>query len=624
VIHELTRGGRKLEAAVARFGLEARIRGVRAVDVGASTGGFVAVLLRCGATHVTAVEVGHGQLDPALAADARVESRENTDWKTLSLGVVPGPFDFFTVDVSFVAARNMLRSLAFRLRNGAQGVVLVKPQFELPSHLVKGGRVDDSALRERALATFRKKAGALGFELLEHMDSPVPGASGTVEILVHLRFRGRPSTMPSPGESKSPRKPVLVRATERATERPTSLASSLRPSASSLPQPTPRASRAPALAWFAAATPGLEEALRGEVERLAGVEAVRAIPGGVEFRGTLAVGMAANLRLRIASRVVCRLGQVKARDFAPLRRRLAELPWARFLPSDRPLRVDVSTTHCRLFHTKALAETLELAVGDRMGALPPRPPRSDNEDDSTAELSRVLVRGENDLFTVSVDASGDLLHRRGWRLEAGRAPLRETLAAGILDLCHYDPQLPLLDPMCGSGTIVLEACAVALRVAPGLRRSFALQAWPCFDADLWARLRAEAEAEQIAAPPSILVGADGNPNAIDIARRNAERAGFAQHVRLEVARFAAGPPVAPGGLVVINPPYGHRLGQRRDVLRLGRDIGNILAAGYRDWRVGVLCPDSAFGKAVAAGLRKQPTATHDLRNGGLRVELLIF
>jgi putative N6-adenine-specific DNA methylase len=593
--HELTRGGRKLEAAMERFGLAACVRGGRAVDVGASTGGFVAVLLRCGAAHVTAVDVGHGQLDPALAADARVENLERTDWKSLSLAVAPGPFDFFTVDVSFVAARNMLRSLAFRLHDGAQGVVLVKPQFELPSHLVKDGRVDNPALRERALAAFRKKAEALGFTVLAHLDSPVPGASGTVEILAHLRFAARPSSMPRPGERKSPRTPIRVHTADSAN-----------------------------LDWFAAATPGLEEPLCNEVEQLDGADAPRAVPGGVEFHGPLAVGMAANLHLRIASRVLVRLGQVKARDFAPLRRQLAKLPWQRFLPRDRPLRVDVSTSRCRLYHTKALAETLELAVRDSLGALPPRPLRSDDDDQATDELSRVLLRGEEDHFTVSVDASGALLHRRGWRLETGRAPLRETLAAGVLALCGYDPQFPFLDPMCGSGTIVLEACAVALHAAPGLHRSFALQAWPCFDASTWARLRAQAEAAQVAAPPSVLLGADRDPAAVDIARRNAERARFEPHVRLDVARFAAEPPAGPGGLVVINPPYGRRLGQRPDALRLGRDIGRILAAGYRDWRVGVLCPDAAFAKAIVAGLRRSPVATHALRNGGLRVDLLVF
>jgi putative N6-adenine-specific DNA methylase len=615
--HELTRGGRKLEAAMAHFRLAARVRGCQAVDVGSSTGGFVAVLLRCGASHVTAVDVGHGQLDPDLAADRRVENLEHSDWKTLSLTVAPGPFDFFSVDVSFVAARSMLRGLAFRLRQGAEGVVLVKPQFELPSHLVKGGRVEDPGLRERALTTFCKKAEALGFQVLAHTDSPVAGGSGTVEILAHLRFAGRPATMPQPGERK-PARPV-----GQGKSHPLR---GLRDG-----QPTPPTPECFALAhrghdnasWFAAATPGLEESLKEEVARLQGVRDVKAVPGGVEFGGALAVGMAANLHLRIASRVVLRLGQVKARDFAPLRRQLAALPWARFLPRDRPLRVDVSVSRCRLYHTKALAEALELAVSDRLGALPPRPPRTEDEDEPGDKLSRVLLRGEEDRFTVSVDASGGLLHRRGWRLETGRAPLRETLAAGILALCGYDPQLPFLDPMCGSGTIVLEACAMALHKAPGLFRSFAFEDWPCFDANTWASLRAQAETAQTGAPGSILMGADRDPNAVDIARRNAERAGFLPHIQFNVATFAANSTME-NGLVVINPPYGRRLGQHGFALRLGRDIGRILAAGYLGWRIGVLSPDAAFTKAITAGLRRPPVATHALRNGGLRVELLIF
>jgi putative N6-adenine-specific DNA methylase len=594
---ELTRGGRKLEAAVARFGLAPRVRGGHAVDVGASTGGFVAVLLRCGARRVTAVDVGHGQLDAKLATDARVENLERTDWKTLSLDKAPGPFDFFSVDVSFVAARNMLRGLAFRLRDGAEGVVLVKPQFELPSHLVRDGRVDDPGLRARALAAFTKKAESLGFAVLAHMDSPVPGGSGTIEILAHLRFSGRPASMPKPGEKRPARETIE-------------------------PRPAKDLGNKTHL-WFAAATPGLEDALAKEVSRLPGATDARAVPGGVEFRGKLETGMAANLHLRIASRVVLRLGQVKARDFAPLRRKLAELPWKNFLPKDRPLRVDVSTSHCRLYHTKALAETVELAVSDRLGPLPPRPDTPKDEDD-TGELSRVLVRGENDEFTISVDASGDLLHRRGWRLETGRAPLRETLAAGILSLCDYDPALPFFDPMCGSGTIALEACALALHKAPGLHRAFALEKWPCLDAQAWAALRAATESTQGTAPSSLIVGADRNPAAIDIARRNAERAGFAAHLQFQVAAFGSAPAPSPHGLLVINPPYGRRLGDRGQVARMGRDIGRILHLQYPGWRIGVLGMDAAFGQALVAGLRRQPKATHALRNGGLRVTLLVF
>src|SRR6478736_1359327 len=132
----VSRAGGKLEAALSRFGLD--VRGARAVDVGASTGGFTEALLAHGAASVLAVDVGHDQLHPSLRADARVTSLEGVDWRKLSLSEAEGPFDFFTVDVSFVAARNMLRGLAFRLRPGAEGVVLVKPQFELADKQVRG------------------------------------------------------------------------------------------------------------------------------------------------------------------------------------------------------------------------------------------------------------------------------------------------------------------------------------------------------------------------------------------------------------------------------------------------------------------------------------------------------
>src|SRR5664279_5164707 len=251
---DLTRGGRKLEAAVAHFGLANRVRGASAIDVGASTGGFVSVLLACGAGSVCAIDAGHGQLAPELAGDPRVNNLERTEFKTASLTVASGPFDFFTVDVSFVAARSMLRGLAFRLREGAEGVVLVKPQFELPSHLVKDGKVDAPELRKRALETFAAKAERLGFVLLSFFDSPVAGGSGTIEILAHLRFAGRPESMPKVGERK-PARPVSKKALKVSAK----------------------------LRWFAVASPGLEEPLCAELAALTEVQEPRVVEGGVEF-----------------------------------------------------------------------------------------------------------------------------------------------------------------------------------------------------------------------------------------------------------------------------------------------------------------------------------------------------
>jgi putative N6-adenine-specific DNA methylase len=594
---DLTRGGRKLEAAIAHFGLAARVRGASAVDVGASTGGFVAVLLGCGAERVTAVDVGHGQLASDLLHDGRVTNLEHTDFKTASLHVAPGPFDFFSVDVSFVAARSMLRGLAFRLRADAEGVVLVKPQFELPSHLVKDGKVDAPELRQRAVDTFRAKAERLGFTVVDVFDSPVAGGSGTVEILAHLRFVGRPDSMPQLGE----RKPVRLQAAKPAKDK----------------------SSSGKLRWFAVASPGLEEPLCAELATLPAVMKPRVVEGGVEFGGPIAAGMAANLHSRIATRIVLRMGEMKVRDFAPMRRGFAKLPWQDFVPPGRALRIDASTTHCRLFHTGALAETLELAITDRVGKLPKRekPPEGGDEDE---DCTRILLRGQDDRFMVSIDTSGALLHRRGWRLEGGRAPLRETLAAGVLALCDYDPALPLVDPMCGSGTFAIEAATLARSIAPGLGRSFAFERWPVHAASAWQSLR-EAEATRaLPASPAAIFASDRDVTAVDIARRNAERANVLADIRFATADFGQGETPSPAGLLVINPPYGHRLGDKGQAYRLGRGLGQTLLAHYRGWRAGILCPDPTFVAAVAAGARRAPARTHVLRNGGLRVHLALW
>jgi putative N6-adenine-specific DNA methylase len=590
---ELTRGGRKLESAVAHFGLASRVRGASAIDLGASTGGFVSVLLACGADHVTAVDAGHGQLAAEWLRDARVTNLERTEFKTASLGIAPGPFDFFTVDVSFVAARSMLRGLAFRLRAGAEGVVLVKPQFELPSHLVKDGKVDAPELRKRALDTFAAKAERLGFVLLGFFDSPVAGGSGTVEILAHLRFAGRPESMPKLGERK-PARPATKKATKTNAR----------------------------LCWFAVASPGLETPLCTELAALASIENTRVVEGGVEFSGAMGAGMAANLHSRIATRVLLRLGEGKARDFAPLRRSLAKFPWPSFVPRDRALRIDVSTSHCRLYHTGALAETVELAISDCVGDLPKREKQAQVNDDE--DCTRVLLRGQDDRFTASIDSSGALLHRRGWRLEAGRAPLRETLAAGVLALCEYDPALPLVDPMCGAGTIAIEAAAMARKIPPSLGRAFAFERWPAYDAETWQHLRESAGNSSIARATAAIVASDRDADAVEVARRNAARAQVADDVRFAVAEFGHDEIPTTPGLLVINPPYGHRLGGRAQALRLARGIGQTLHAHYRGWRAGILCPDPQFIAAVAAGTRRAPAKTHVLRNGGLRVHLALW
>jgi putative N6-adenine-specific DNA methylase len=612
----VSRAAGKLGAALERFGLAAAVAGARAVDVGASTGGFTETLLRHGAAHVVAVDVGHGQLAAPLRADARVTSMEGVDWKRLSLHEAPGPFDFFTVDVSFVAARNMLRGLAFRLRPGAQGVVLVKPQFELADRQVRGGRVDDENLRRGALEKVAAKAASLGFELVTHADSPVAGGSGTVEILAHLRFLGRPASLPAEGERRG-EGPAKLRGTAgRAGSR------------------TPKAARTPApetLTWFAVVAPGLEEPARREIAALPDATDVRVVEGGVEWRGPPAAGARANLWLRVATRVLARVGDVEAREFGKLRRSLARLRWAPFVPAGATVAVRASTTKCRLYHTGAIAEQVLLGLGDAVGevrAAPKGTARAVGEDladepaPEGAPTTTVYVRGVGDRFTFSVDASGELLHKRGARTEIGAAPLRETLAAGVLALAEWSPAEALCDPMCGAGTIPIEAGLIAAARAPGLERAFATARWPLFAArpEIERALVDEARA-RVAPPPSppVITGSDRDPELVESARRNAARAGVSELVAFTCADLSDARAPAPAGLVVVNPPYGRRLGDPRRIDRATRDLGRALRARFSGWRAAVLVP--ARTPPTVLGL--PVTARFPLVNGGLRVALVV-
>lgn len=616
-----TRGARKLAAAIGSFVLAPRIAGAKAIDVGASTGGFSAILLEHGARAVTAIDVGRGQLADALREDPRVHWHEQTDFRRAPLAFEPGPFDFFTVDVSFMAARNVLRPLAFRLRQGAEGIVLLKPQFELPKALVHAGDVSDPKLRARALERFSERARELGFRLEGQRDSSVAGGSGTVEIFLHLRFEGRTSKLPQPGEHRG----------ASAKSQPGAKRAKAAPS-----KPPPAAALDDRLHWFAVAAPGLEGVLAQELRALPQLADVSESVGGVSFAGTLEAGYAANLRSRVATRVLLRLGEVEAREFAQLRRRLARLPFERFLSPRRALRIDASAHRCRLYHTGALRENLLHAASDRLGArlVLQAGAASDTEqngedernDDNAADLpfgresfARVLIRGDADRFSVSVDSSGLLLHRRGARVETGRAPLRETLASGILLLAGYDATQPLVNAMCGAGTIALEAAGIALGRAGGHARGFAMESFPCFEGDLGRAARAHAAPAEPAQPPAAIYAFDRDARAVESARRNLERADAAAYVQLACTDIRDAVPPAGTGLFIANPPYGRRLSHAREVGELYRVLGDRLRHFWRGWRIALLVPRETSKRAF--GLKR--AQDFPLVNGGIRVKLLV-
>jgi putative N6-adenine-specific DNA methylase len=358
---------------------------------------------------------------------------------------------------------------------------------------------------------------------------------------------------------------------------------------------------------FAVTAPGLEAVCAAELMAL-GMADVQGVTGGVEFTGSLKDLYRANLWLRSASRVLVRVGEVKASDFPELFRKAVRLPWGKFIRPDAGVQVRAVSHHSRLGHTGRIETTVGKAV-DRALGRPASPPEA---------RQQIVVRFEKDVALLSVDSSGALLHRRGYRGEAVAAPLRETLAAGILGLLGWDGTVPLADPMCGSGTFLIEGALLAANRAPGLAREFAFLDWPGSRPGLWEVLRSEARAA-IRPPVAAILGSDRDAGAVAAARRNADRAGVAAWVDFQERDLSRRGPLPGPGLAVCNPPYGKRLGRGSDLRTAFEELGRSCREAFPGWRVAFLCPDERLARAT--GLHPEPVAL--LVNGGIRVALMV-
>lgn len=356
---------------------------------------------------------------------------------------------------------------------------------------------------------------------------------------------------------------------------------------------------------FAVVSPGLENVCARELAGLGMVE-IRIVTGGVEFAGTLRDLYRANLWLRSASRILVRIGEVKCRDFPALFRKALRLPWGRFIRPSTRLRVRASSKTSRLHHTGRIAATVADACDHALG-------RQEPSDDGPEQL--ILARFENDSCVLSVDSSGELLHRRGYRLQGGHAPLRETLAAGILLHLGWAGSSPLVDPMCGSGTFPVEGALLACNRPPGRHRLFGFMDWPRYRPGLWQALLVEADG--VARPLPVAVrGFDRSEEVVAVARTNAERAALdgLEFRPVELSRL----PVFSGrGLVFCNPPYGARLESGRDLRPLYREISSAFRQHFSGWQGALLSPDESLVRASEMPWREVCI----LDNGGIKVGL---
>ena len=355
---------------------------------------------------------------------------------------------------------------------------------------------------------------------------------------------------------------------------------------------------------FLATAPGLESALCAEI-RTKGFKQPKPVAGGVVIKGGWPEVWRANLWIRGAGRVLARLDSFRVLHLSQLDGRARHVPWGDVLRPDVLFRVEVTCAKSRIYHTGAAAERIETAIQETLGA-----PCSQDAD--------VLIKAriEHDLCTISVDTSGDLLHKRGYKEAVNQAPMRETMASLFLLQCGYDGIEPVVDPMCGSGTFVIEAAEIAARLNPGRTRHFAFEHFANFDAAAWKTMR---EVKSKRTPVSRFYGSDRDAGAIKMSRANAERAGVAEFT--EFKQNAISDLVAPegrAGLVIVNPPYGERIGDKKKLLPLYSSLGQILMSRFKGWRVGIITTDPML--ANATGLPFLATEA-PVQHGGLRVTL---
>lgn len=367
--------------------------------------------------------------------------------------------------------------------------------------------------------------------------------------------------------------------------------------------------------FFAVCAPGLEPVLHDELRALRAARCERQV-GGVRFEGTLADAWRANLELRTAVRVLLRLARFPAPDADALYRGVAAVDWSRLLVPGGTLWVDAQTSRSRLTHSRFVAQRTKDAIVDQLrtgtGARP--------DVARQAPDLRLHVHVFQDRATLSVDTSGESLHKRGWRRAQGRAPLAETLAAGLVLLSGWDRQAPLLDPFAGSGTILVEGALLASRVAPGLfRASFGFERLPDHDARAYAALVAELRARRAEPRKLRLLGSDLDPARVAEARANAAAAGVGELVSLEVADARDFAPRAGwNAWIVTNPPYGERLGDARGLVPLYRAFGAVLRGRCAGFWLALLTARPELQRLLQLPeLERIPT-----QNGGLACEIL--
>lgn len=368
--------------------------------------------------------------------------------------------------------------------------------------------------------------------------------------------------------------------------------------------------------YFATVAPGLENLAAKELESL-GASSIQPEFTGVKFTGDQTLLYRVNLWSRIIFRVLVPISKFRCYHAEMLYKEVQKIAWENYLTPQDTFAVHCTGSNPQLNHTHFTALQVKNAIIDqqrqRFGK------RSSIEKDNP-DLS-INIHIDKEYGIISLDSSGSSLHRRGYHPAMGVAPLKETLASALLDLAEYDGNLPFLDPLCGSGTLPIEAALKALNIAPGLYRDhFSFMNWPDFDPQLWRKICKDGERSQLTRLKSLIMGSDQNPDVINQAKINAEYCGFSEQIQFIAKDFADIEPPSDQGIIICNPPYGERLGNSQELGDFYQLMGDIFKQRFKGWTAYILTGNKELAKRV--GLRT--SRKFPVNNGGIPCTLLKY
>ncbi|NES84661.1 MAG: RNA methyltransferase [Moorea sp. SIO2B7] len=368
--------------------------------------------------------------------------------------------------------------------------------------------------------------------------------------------------------------------------------------------------------YFATVARGLENIAAQELEIL-GAKEVRTDFTGVHFRGDKTLLYRVNLWARTIFRVLMPIKEVTCYNAQQLYRNVQKIDWDKYIQPDNTLAVNCTGGNRNLNHTHFTALQIKNAIVDQQRQ------KTGQRSSIDIENPDLLINAHiyQNSCILSLDSSGASLHRRGYRPVMGLAPLKETLAAAILKMAEWKPNLPFLDPLCGSGTLPIEATLKGLNIAPGLyRKRFGFETWQDFDQSLWQKLLKEAKDSQLLQLKVPIIGSDCNPDIIKQASINAKQCGIEEQlkfVQIELSEIEA---PADSGIIICNPPYGKRIGDVQELTALYKLLGDIFKQRFKGWTAYVLTGNKELAKKIGLkASRRLP-----IYNGSLPCTLLKY